>query len=436
MKKLKLSLLIASLFPFYAAAETNWKDAIEQNFQETVEMRRHIHQNAELGNQEFETQKYIVDFLKQNGIEVVTGWKDAPTAVIGIINPDKGNTIALRTELDALPIKENTGLPFASTQKGINFGEKTDVSHMCGHDLHMAMLLSAAKILQAHKDEIDNRIVLIFQPSEEGDTTNDPFAENPPNFGANALVQDGLIKKYDIQNVFGIHAMANQPSGKLLIAKGTALNSVDTFDILVEGNQSHGAMPWNGVDATYTAADIVVNLQQIVSRNIDLSKGMGVITVGKLTAGETDNVMSGTANMLGTIRSNNNDIRAVLLKRIPEVAQNIGEATGAKVTTRIIEIYPVTVNNPELAENLVGNLQNAGLDASINNWNPGASEDFSFYAREVPSVFMFLGVDAPDTKQIANNHSDKFNPDEAAMKSGVLAHIIAATATKKADSKE
>ncbi|WP_254901913.1 M20 metallopeptidase family protein [Salmonella enterica] len=210
--KLKTSLLVASLFfsswSSFASTEEWMKTAVNEQYNDAVQIRRDIHQHAELGNQEFRTQKVVVDFLKKQGIDVVTGWKNAPTAVIGIINPDKKNTIALRTELDALPIKENTGLPFASTMTGKYLGKDGPVSHMCGHDVHMAMLMSAAKILQQKKEKFDNRVVLIFQPAEEGDSLHDPFDKDAPLSGANALVNDGLIEKYDIKHVFGIHVMA------------------------------------------------------------------------------------------------------------------------------------------------------------------------------------------------------------------------------------
>ena len=419
------SLLFCSGLSF---ASTTWmEEGINKNYAETVQLRRDIHRHPELGNQEINTQQKVVNYLKQQGIEVVTGWKNAPTAVIGIINPDKKNTVALRSELDALPIKENTGLSFASQSTGQFMGQEVPVSHMCGHDVHMAMLLSAAKILQQNKDKFNNRVVLIFQPAEEGDSIHDLFDENLPVSGANALVQDGLMEKYAIKRVFGIHVMARLPAGKMWIAQGPALNSVDDFIIKVEGKQSHGAMPWAGSDATLTAANIVVALQQIVSRNADLSSGMGVITVGKLTAGETANVMSGKAEMVGTIRSNNADIRQTLLTRIPQVAEGIADAAGAKAITQIVKIYPVTMNNPQLVETMVPLLQKQGIDAEINNWNPGASEDFSFYAQKAPGMFMFLGADAAGTSDVQNNHSDKFNVDETTMRTGVMAHLVAAT---------
>ncbi|EHN4777677.1 amidohydrolase [Salmonella enterica subsp. enterica serovar Saintpaul] len=430
--KLKTSLLVASLFfsswSSFASTEEWMKTAVNEQYNDAVQIRRDIHQHAELGNQEFRTQKVVVDFLKKQGIDVVTGWKNAPTAVIGIINPDKKNTIALRTELDALPIKENTGLPFASNMTGKYLGKDGPVSHMCGHDVHMAMLMSAAKILQQNKEKFDNRVVLIFQPAEEGDSLHDPFDKDAPLSGANALVNDGLIEKYDIKHVFGIHVMARQPAGKILVAKGAALNSADGFHIHVDGKQSHGAMPWAGTDATLTAANIVVGLQQIVSRNADLSEGMGVITVGKFNAGETANVMSGTADMTGTVRSNHNEVRDTLIKRIPEVAEGVAEAAGAKAETQIAKIYPVTVNNPELVDKTVPLLKQNGIDAEISTWNPGASEDFSFYAAKVPSMFMFLGADYPDAKDVQNNHSDKFVVDETTMRTGIMAHLVAATA--------
>ena len=185
-------------------------------------------------------------------------------------------------------------------------------------------------------------------------------------------------------------------------------------------------MPWTGVDATLTAAQPVVALQQIVSRNVNLTQGMGVITVGKLQAGETGNVMAGSASMLGTIRANHNAIRSKLLERIPQVADGTAKAAGAVARTKLIEIYPVTVNDPALAGRITEELKVYGVDAQISDWNPGASEDFSFYAQKVPSVFLFLGGDPKDAKNAPNNHSDKFSPDESAMPAGVRAHIAAA----------
>ncbi|WP_277297168.1 M20 metallopeptidase family protein [Succinatimonas hippei] len=431
---LKISACIAALMMtgIVSAAPISWLDsAVNAEYDNTVEMRHYLHQHGELGNQEYETQKYIKAFLEKQGIKTVTGFKDAPTAVIGIINEEKGDAIGLRADIDALPIKERNEIDYVSTAKGKIFGEETFVSHMCGHDAHMSMLLSAAKIMAEHKDEIDRAVVFVFQPAEEGDSLINPYtADNLPNSGAKALVEDDLIERFKIKHMFGIHVMARQDAGKILISKGATLNSIDGFKIDVEGVQAHGAMPWSGVDATLTASQIVVSMQQLISRNIDLSQGMGVITVGKLHSGEADNVMSGKAQMTGTIRSNNNEIRKVLIKRLPEIAAGVGISTGANVTTKIIESYPVTMNDPKLAENTVSLLQENNIDAEISTWNPGASEDFSFYALEVPSVFMFLGVDKPDTDNAANNHSDKFMIEDEAMKAGVKAHIVAAMQTK------
>lgn len=430
---LKISAFVTTLVISGAvcAVPVSWLDAaVNAEYDNTVQMRHYLHQHGELGDQEYKTQQYILDFLKKQGIKTVTGFKDAPTAVVGIINEDKGDAIGLRADIDALPIKERNEIDYVSIAKGKMFGEETFVSHMCGHDAHMSMLLSAAKIMAEHKDEIDRAVVFVFQPAEEGSSLYNPYTtEVLPNSGAKALVEDDLIERFNIKHMFGIHVMARQDAGKILIAKGATLNSIDGFKIDVEGVQAHGAMPWSGVDATLTAANIVVAIQQLVARNIDLSQGMGVITVGKLHSGEADNVMSGKAQMTGTIRSNNNEIRKVMIKRLPEIAAGEGAAAGAKVTTKIIESYPVTMNDPELAESTVGLLKENGVDAAISTWNPGASEDFSFYALKVPSVFMFLGVDKPGTENAANNHSDRFTIDDAALKAGVKAHVVAAMET-------
>ena len=233
------------------------------------------------------------------------------------------------------------------------------------------------------------------------------------------------MEKYGIRTMFGIHVMARVPAGEAWVVKGPALNSADAFEVTITGNQAHGAMPWTGTDATLAAAQTVVSLQQIVSRNANLSEGSGVITVGKLQSGETGNVMSGSAYMQGTIRSNNPGVRSTLLKRIPEVVSGTAAASGVKAETRLIEIYPVTVNDPALAERMVPDLTAFGVKASEVKYNPGASEDFSFYAEKVPSVFVFLGVDAPGAKDAPNNHSDRFVINDDALPAGVRVHLAA-----------
>lgn len=424
-----LSAVALTVLSAEVLAAPAWLDsAVAAENATTIEMRRHLHATPELGNQEKLTQAYIAQKLKEYGVdEVLVGFKNSPTAVIGVINPNKKHAIGLRADIDALPIKENTGLSFASKAKGVMWGKSADVSHMCGHDMHMAMLLSAAKILAVHKAEVPRKVVLVFQPAEEGDSITNPFtADKPVLSGAKALVEGGLMEKFGIEQMYGIHVMARAPAGEMLVAKGTALNSADAFQIDVEGKQAHGAMPWTGTDATLAAAQTVVALQQIVSRNVNLTQGMGVITVGKLQAGETGNVMAGKASMLGTIRANHPEIRSKLLERIPQVAEGTAEAAGAVAKTKLIEIYPVTRNDPQLVERTVKELVDFGVKAKISDWNPGASEDFSFYTQKVPSVFMFLGSDAEGVKNAPNNHSDKFSPDESAMQAGVRAHIAAA----------
>ena len=424
-----LALMAASASAAAAELPPAWLDAeVTAAAPELTALRHKLHAMPELGNQEVKTQAEIVRILKAAGIETTVGTKHAPTAVIGVLNPEKADAVLLRADIDALPIKERTGLSYASREKGVYWGrEGVDVSHMCGHDAHMAMLLTAAQILAKHREEVPRRVVFVFQPAEEGDSIENPFtAEKPKLSGAKAMVADGVLEKYGVERAFGIHVMARAPSGTMLVREGAALNSADAFEIDVKGVQAHGAMPWTGADATLAAAQTVVALQQIVARNIDLTKGMGVVTVGKLTAGETGNVMSGSASMMGTIRSNHPEIRAKLLERIPAVADGTARAAGAEAKTKLIEIYPVTWNDPALARSTVEHLKTFGVKAELSDWNPGASEDFSFFAEKVPSVFMFLGVDKPGVENAPNNHSDRFTIDDAALPAGVRAHIAAA----------
>ena len=386
-----------------AAATLTWlNSAVEEGYAKMEEQRHYLHQHPELGNQEYKTQAYIADYLESLGIKTLRGTQNAPTAVIGIINEGKGNAIGLRADIDALPITERTGLPYASQE---------------------------AKILQEHATELPRTVVLVFQPAEEGDSLQNPYLTGRMALsGAKALVADGILDTYGIEHMFGIHVMI-PPSGTVLVAQGTALNSVDAFMAEINGEQTHGAMPWQGVDATLAASACVMNLQHIVSRNANLSEGMGVISVGKLTSGDTSNVISGRAEMQGTIRASTPGVRATLLKRLPEVLDNTAKAYGASADTTVLEIYPVTVNDPDLAALTVDNLKAAGVNAAISKWNPGASEDFSFFAEKVPSVFMFLGVTPGGVKEPANNHSDRFLIDDAALKEGVKAHVTTAFMT-------
>lgn len=411
-----------------SAAMPSWVLADAQKELSAMTTLRHkLHAAPELGNQEYNTQKEIVRLLTSYGVDkIITGWKDAPTAVIGILNPEKGDAIGLRSDIDALNVKENTGLPYASTAKGMMWGEETYVSHMCGHDAHMTMLLTAAKILAAHKKEVNRKVVFVFQPAEEGDSLHNRLKEaKVPLTGADALVKNGLLKDLGIRHMFGMHVAGNLPSGRIFVRTGSAMNSADVFEINITGKQSHGAAPWEGVDAAYVTAETLVALQQIIARNQNIAAGTGSLTVGKMTSGEAANVMPGKGFLLGTIRANTKEIRDTFMKRIPEVAQHTALAAGAKADARIIEMYPVTWNDPKTTATYLAAMKEAGLPAESTDFNPGGSEDFSFYAQAVPSSFLMLGVAKPGTKGTIN-HSDRFVIDDAAMVSGAAAHVTAA----------
>lgn len=404
-----------------------FEKAVEAEFDTLVKNRRTLHTMPELGNQEYKTQQFITDYLNEVGVDVVhKGYKHSKTAVIGVINPEKGDTVALRADIDALPIKENTGLPFASEARGLMWGKEVSTAHMCGHDGHISMLLTAAKILAEHKEEIARRVVLIFQPAEEGDSLENPMeAEVPADFGASLLVNDGLIEEFDIKHVFGMHVDGVGVPGRLEITSGVIMNSADSYQINLTGKQSHGAMPWMGVDTALMTAQTVVSLQQIVSRNVNLTKGMGVVTVGKMTAGDTVNVVTGKGCIIGTVRTNNPEIQELILKRIPEVADGVAAAHGGKAETRVHRAYPMTINDDKLTARTVSNLQSWGVNAIASTKVWGASEDFSCYAQKVPSLFMFLSV-GWEGKDPMSLHSDRFILNEEALKTGVKAHVAAA----------
>ncbi len=427
MQSIAFVALSALSLNLYAAAPAWFDSAVDAEFATMVKNRQTLHKMPELGNQEYKTQEFIIKYLKSVGVDkVIKGYKSSPTAVIGIINPGKGNVIGLRSDIDGLPIHENTGLPFASKNKGKMWGKDTYTAHMCGHDGHMTMLLTAAKILAQHKNEVPREVVLVFQPAEEGNSLENPMVvDKPKNSGAKALVEDGLIEDFKIQHMFGMHVDASGKSGRLELVSGGAMNSGDSFEIHLTGKQAHGGMPWMSRDATLMTAETVMSLQQIVSRNVNPGKGVGILSVGKMSAGETVNVISGKGYILGTVRTNNSEIQSTILKRIPEVADGIAKAYGGSAKTRIISAYPVLYNDPKLAVRTIETLKGFGVDIVSSTRNPGASEDFAYYAQKVPSSFMILSVATPGAKPTFP-HSDRFMIYDEALKTGVKAHIGAA----------
>ncbi|MFV8781298.1 M20 family metallopeptidase [Microbulbifer sp. SA54] len=381
-----------------------------------IEWRRHLHQNPELGNREFETAKYITAHLKSLGIEVETGV--AHTGVVGLLKGGKpGPTVALRADMDALPVTEQVDVPFASKAKTQYNGEEVGVMHACGHDTHVAMLMGAAQVLSAMRDELAGNVLFIFQPAEEG-------APDGEEGGAELMLKEGLFKKYKPEVAFGQHVSSSLPSGVIGYRSGPLMASSDEFRINVKGRQTHGSRPWGGVDPITAAAQIVMGTQTIVSRQIDITKEPAVVSFGKIDGGVRNNIIPDSVFLNGTIRNFDMDNRQEIFKRLKVTAEKLAESSGAIAEVEILEGYPVTSNNPGLTEMAVPVLKTAaGEDKVIVVPKVTGAEDFSFFANEVPGFYYFLGITpkGTDPATAASNHSPRFYVDESALSVGTKA---------------
>lgn len=392
--------------------------------QDVINLRHAIHQHPELGNLEFKTAALVAERLHASNIEVRN--QVGKTGVVGVLRGGlPGPVIALRADMDALPVKEMTDLSFASQEVSVRLGKTVPVMHACGHDAHTAMLLGAAKVLADHRDEIHGTVVFLFQPAEEGAADVDPF-QTDTLIGAQAMIRDGALDSPKVEAVFGVHVMAGYPTGHLYYKAGTVLNSSDEFRITIRGHQTHGSAPWSGIDPIVASQGIISGLQTLVSRRIDLTKGMGVLSIGTINAGSAANIIPESSEMSGTIRTNNADIRETILRKMPPLVGQIASAYETKADLLLVNVAPVTVNNPELTESMVPALQLAApgkverLDTSLS-----PSEDFSYYSQKVPGLFVFLGAtpENQDMHNVPNNHSPYFTVDDDTLATGIKAHV-------------
>ena len=422
---LSIALLAALSANIAHAADVSWVDpSVAQVNQEVIDVRHTLHQNPELGNTEVKTAALVADHLKALGIDVRT--QVGKTGVVGVLKGGlPGPVMALRADMDALPVKEMTGLPYASTATGVRLGKTVPVMHACGHDTHTAMLLGAAKVLAEHRDQVAGTVVFLFQPAEEGAADVDDF-QTDTLIGAQAMIRDGALDSPKVEAIFGVHVMAGYPTGHLYYKAGTVLNSSDGFRITLKGRQTHGSAPWSGVDPIVASAAVVNGLQTLVSRRVDLSQGMGVISVGTINGGAASNIIPETVEMTGTIRSNSPAIRDTLLKKMPPLVQGISTAYETEANVLVVNHAPVTTNDPDLTRSMVKALELAApgkvkeLPASLS-----PSEDFSYYAQKVPGLFVFLGATSADQdmSKAPNNHSPYFTADDATLATGVKAHV-------------
>lgn len=392
--------------------------AIEQ---ELLAWRRHLHQNPELSNREVETSKWIADKLRSFGLQPQTGI--AKTGVVAVLKgAQPGPVVALRADMDGLPVTEEVDLPFASQARGEYEGKPVGVMHACGHDTHVAIVLAAAKILTDMRSRLRGSVKLIFQPAEEGA----PVDERPA--GAELMVKEGALKNPAVNAIFGLHVFANVPAGHIGWRSGPFMAAADTFEITVRGRQTHGAAPWAGVDPIVVASQIVLGLQTIVSRQIDITAQPAIVTVGQLEGGVRNNIIPDSARLVGTIRTFDDAMQVDIHERVKRTAERIAEAAGAAADVRIDRWYPVTSNHPQLTSRMLPTLQRVAGKQLIELGKITGAEDFTYYQREVPGVFIFLGITPVDqVGKAPANHSPRFFVDESALVTGVraLTHLTA-----------
>lgn len=423
MKKLLLGLFISVVtLPVANAGIT--AEEIDQAAAEVqpqvVEWRRWFHQNPELSNREFNTSARIAEILRDMGLEPRTGI--AHTGVTAIIEGGKpGPLVAIRTDIDALPVVEQTGLPFASTARSEYNGQDVGVMHACGHDAHMSMVLGAAKILNDMKAELAGSVMLIFQPAEEG----------PPNGedgGASMMLDEGIFAERMPAAVFGIHVGIGIQGGRFAVKPGPMMAASDSFKITVKGKQTHGARPWDGVDPVVVSSQIVLGLQTITSRQVDVTLAPSIISVGRISGGIRYNVIPDVVEMEGTIRSFDSDMRDYIHIAIDRTARLIAESAGAEVDVEIIQGPPALQNNAALTSFVMPALERAS-GHTVNSIQPQTvAEDFSEYGEVTPAVFVFLGNWPADMDPATQptNHSPFFDMHEPYLENGVKAfgHMV------------
>jgi amidohydrolase len=385
---------------------------------QVVAWRRDFHEHPELGNRETRTAKIIADELRKLGFEVKTDV--AHTGVVGVLRGGKAtNTtpvVALRSDMDALPVTEQVDLPFKSTQKAEWGGQQVGVMHACGHDNHMAILLGTATALSRMRSQLAGTVKVIFQPAEEGP----PPGEQG---GAELMTKEGVLDNPKVDAVFGLHVFPF-PSGTITYRSGPLMASADTFLIKVQGRQTHGAVPWGGVDPIVIGSQIVMGLQTIISRSVNITEAPAVVTVGRFTGGNRSNIVPDSIELEGTIRAFNEDVRKDIQKRVRDIATHYAQSAGGSATVEFGLGYPVTINDPALTERMVPTLRRAAGAENV-RVGPltGTAEDFSFFQQKVPGLFFFLGVTPrnQDYTKAAMNHSPLFFADESALPVGVKA---------------
>ncbi len=420
MRKISVIVLSLVLLTINSGAQElpkNYSQLVKEVEPQLISWRQHFHANPELSNREFNTGKYIADYLKTLGLDVQ--YPVAKTGVVAILKGGKpGPVVALRADIDALPVTERTPIPFASKVTADFAGQKVGVSHACGHDSHISILMATAKVLTAMQKEVPGTVVFLFQPAEEGPPGNEEG-------GAPLMIKEGALDHPKVDAVFGLHIESQIPVGTIAYKSGAFMASSDWFTIKVNGKGSHGSQPWGGVDPIAASAQIIEGLQHIVSRQMDLTKAPLVITVGTINSGVRSNIIPESAVMTGTIRTLDGGMQKEVHERIKTTVKAIAASSGATADVTIDTKTLVTYNDPALVKKTFPSLiKAAGGENNIieTTWQTGA-EDFSFFAEKAPSFFFYLGglPKGTNANDAASHHTPDFYLDESGFIVGVKA---------------
>jgi amidohydrolase len=411
MKTLILGLLLLAQNPTATEIE---RRAIQVE-SKVVAWRRDIHEHPELGNRETRTAKIVADHLRSLGIEVKTGI--GYTGVVGVLRGSKtGKVVALRADMDALPVTEQVDLPFASKVKTIYNGQEVGVMHACGHDTHVAILMGVAEVLAGMKDQLSGTVKFIFQPAEEG-------APSGEEGGAELMIKEGAFENPKPDAVFGVHVYGPAGSvGQITYRPGAALASADLLRIAIKGKQTHAAVPWGGVDPIVIASQVILGIQTIASRQVDITRAPSIITIGTIRGGIRNNIIPDEVQMEGTIRAFSPETEDEMHRRIRLTAESIAQSAGASAKVEIVRQYPITFNNPSLTEKMLPTLKRVAGAENVSIHPPvTGTEDFSFFAQKVPGLFVFLGSNKKgvDPATAPVNHSPLYEVDEGVLPLGV-----------------
>jgi len=414
MRKVVMVMMAWMMMPVEADIQADI-NAIESQM---LEWRRHIHQNPELSNREFKTAAYVEQHLKALGLEVQTDI--AFTGVVGVLKGDlPGPVLALRADMDALPVNEQVDLSFASKVTAEYRGETVGVMHACGHDTHVAILMAAAEVFAKNKDQLAGTLMFIFQPAEEG-------APGDEEGGAELMLAEGLFNDLKPEAVFGLHVTSSMNTGMIGYRTGPMMAAVDDFELKVIGRQTHGSRPWGGIDPIVTSAQIINAVQTIVARRTDVTRAPAVVSFGAIKGGIRNNIIPDDVTMVGTIRNFDMDIRDNIHHQLGNIVEHVAHAHEADVEFKINEGYPVTVNDPALGERMMPTLHKVfGEEQVIDPGLITGAEDFSYLANEVPGLYFFMGVTPvdQDASTAPTNHSPLFYVDETALLNGVKAFV-------------